>query len=374
MGWSFPIARISGIDIKVHATFFLILVLGAVQWGSGGGLRGAAFGVILMLLLFVCVTLHELGHSVVAQAYKIPVREIVLLPIGGVALISKMPEKPVQELLIAAAGPFVNVVIAGALVVGTGGATIAPLDAHGMAPGGAPDLSLAALVTWLFYANVSLVLFNLIPAFPLDGGRMLRALLAFALPFHKATRVAAVIGQGLAVVLGLFGLVAGHLLLALIAVFIFFGAGYEGAHAQAKVVLKTLRVGDAYNKHALTLRPDDRLSHVVDLILTSYQPDFAVIHGGRLVGVVTRKDVLRVLAGESGDPYVAGMMEREFLTVDPATPLDEVRQAMAEGGHRLAAVFDGDRYLGLVSQEDIAEAMSVLRFVRERESRAGRSG
>ena len=364
MTWSLRIARVFGIDIKLHATFPLILVLGAVQWGNRFGAEGALFGAALMALLFLCVTLHELGHSVVAQAFKIPVREIVLLPLGGVAMLGRNPDKPLHELLIAAAGPAVNVVIAAGLLLATGfTAGLGGLDPQGLVAGREATPSLATALVWLLEANVMLVLFNLIPAFPLDGGRMLRSILAMVTSYPRATRIAAAIGQGFAVLLGILGVAGGNFLLVLVAVFIFLGAGYESVAAQAKAVLNTLRVGDAYNKHALTLVPGDRVSRVVDYLLTSYQPDFAVLHGGRLLGVVTRDDVLRALAASPEDAYVAGVMKREIERVDAATPLDEVQRRMAEKGVRVVAVTEGDGYLGLVSAEDLAEAIAVATFL-----------
>jgi Zn-dependent protease/predicted transcriptional regulator len=369
MSWSFRIARVSGIDIKVHVTFFLILILGGVEWGRQHGTPGVVFGVLLMLALFACVTLHELGHSLAAQAFKIPVREIVLLPIGGVALLGRLPERPIQELVIAAAGPAVNVVIAVALAVVGGFATgLGVLDGHGLLEGAAPSPGAATFLTWLLAANVSLVLFNLIPAFPLDGGRMLRALLAMVTDYSRATRVAAMIGQGIAIALGVVGVATGNFVLAIIAVFIFFGAGMESFQAQARTVLHTLKIGHAYNKHALTLVPADRVSRVVDYILTSYQPDFAVVLGDRLLGVVTREDVLQALASRPDDPYVTEIMKREVPSVDAEESVEQVQQRLSEGGTRVAAVFSADRYLGLVSREDLAEALSVLMFVaRQRE-------
>lgn len=277
MKWSFRLTRVAGIDIKVHATFGLILLLGAIQWGVPHGAPGAAFGVLAMLFLFACVVLHELGHSLVARAFHIPVREILLLPIGGVAKLEKNPEKPVHELLIALAGPAVNVVLALVLFAAVDGATLKTLDAKGLTGEGPLAPTAQTLVLWLLAANVSLAVFNMIPAFPLDGGRVLRALLAMGMGFPKATRTAAAIGQLLAVGLGMWAVLAGQLFVALIAFFVFVGAGQEQAEEQARSVLSTLRVGDAYNKHALTLCPGDRVSRVVDYILTSYQPDFAVL-------------------------------------------------------------------------------------------------
>jgi Zn-dependent protease len=370
MNSSLQIATVAGIPIRVHITFLLILGLGAYQWGSlTGTVGGALFGVLLMVLLFVCVTLHELGHSVVALAFGIPVRQIVLLPLGGVAQISRNPEKPWHEFLIAIAGPAVNVVLAGLLLV-VAGLAVGPLmlDPQGLLPGGLPTQpSFTTLVLWLLAANVSLVLFNLIPAFPLDGGRVLRALLAMALGYPRATRLAVAVGQLLAVGLGAFGVLSGNFVLTLVAVFIFFGAGQETAEAEAKTVLQTLRVGDAYNKHALALQVGDRASRVVDYILTSYQPDFAVLHGRRPIGIVTRADVMKSLADDPADNLVTEIMQREFLKVDARKTLDEVRREMAEQGGRLAAVYDGETYLGLVSQEDISEAFAVLTFLQRQQ-------
>jgi Zn-dependent protease len=367
MNWSFRIARVAGIDIKVHISFLLILVLGAFQWGRPYGMAGALFGVLLMILLFVCVTLHELGHSIVAMRFGIPVREIFLLPLGGVALMSRNPTRPLHELLIAAAGPLVNVMIAAVLFAAGAANGLSVLDGRGLLAG---DLtpSFATLLIWLLAANVSLVLFNLIPAFPLDGGRMFRAILALFMSYRRATRIATAIGQLIAIGLGIFGVVSGNFLLVLVALFVFFGAGQENAEGQARTVLTTLRVGDAYNKHALTLAIGDRVSKVVGYILTSYQPDFAVLQGGNLLGVVTREDVLRALASDPRDVYVTGIMQREVPRVEARSTLDEARQVMSEKGMRIVAVYDGAAYLGLVSAEDISEAFAVIAFVqRQRE-------
>ena len=371
MKWSFSIARIAGIDIKVHATFFLILVFGALQWGGPHGAPGAAFGILLMLLLFACVVLHELGHSFVAKAFGIPVREIVLLPIGGVAQLQKNPEKPLHELLIAVAGPLVNVAIAGGLWLGVTRVFPGGIDPKTLSPDTLAAPSPQALLLWLFAANVSLAVFNMIPAFPLDGGRVLRALLAMVMGFPKATRTASTIGQAIAVALGLFAVLNGQLFLAFVAFFIFMGAGSEKAEEQARTVLTTLRVGDAYNKFALTLAAGDHVSKVVDYILTSYQPDFAVVQGGALLGIVTRQDVLKTLATDPQDLYVAGVMNREVVRVSAGESLDDVRRTMAEKEVRIVAVYDGERYLGLLSAEDLAEALLVVTFVeRQRQLRA----
>jgi Zn-dependent protease/CBS domain-containing protein len=314
-----------------------------------------------MLALFTCVVLHELGHSLVAQRYGIPVREIILLPLGGIALLGRNATKPLQELLIAAAGPLVNVGIALVLaLVGAGLLDVIRFDSRALQDlSGSPSLGTA--LNWLLYANVSLVLFNLIPAFPLDGGRILRALLWMGFGVRRADQIASFLGQAIAIVLGVYGITSGNLILALIAVFVFFGAGQQNAEGQARTVLATHRVGDAYNRHVLTLSPADRVSQAVGYLLTSYQPDFAVIHGGAFRGVVTRDAVLRALASGGPDTYISGIMEREVQRVEATRTLDEVRELMAERGIRIVAVYSGESYLGLVSQEDIAEAFVVLR-------------
>ncbi len=366
MNWSFRVLDVAGIPIRIHGTFFLILFLGAYQWGSmTGTLSGAVFGVALMALLFVCVTLHELGHSLVAKVFGIPVRQIVLLPLGGIAEITKNPEKPLHELLIAVAGPLVNGVIA-ILLLAALGFSAAPqmLTGHGMLPGEMSNTpSLTTLLSWLLMANVSLALFNLIPAFPLDGGRVFRALMAMFIGYRRATRLASVTGQFIAIILGVYAVLNSQFLLALVAVFIFFGAGQETAAVEAKTVLNTLRVGDAYNKHALALMVGDRVSRAVDYILTSYQPDFAVLQGSKLIGIVTRDDVLRALATHSDDTLVTEIMIREFLKIEASKSLDETRRTLAERGTRIAAVYDGANYLGLISKEDIVEAFTVQTFV-----------
>ena len=369
MGFSFKIARIAGIDIKVHITFFLILVLAGVQWGGiTGTVQGALFGIVLMILLFACVTLHELGHSIVAQRFDIPVREITLLPLGGVAQLTKNPDKPLHELLIALAGPLVNIVIALVLLVVLGtNFGIGLLDGKGLIPD-AKSTTVATLLNWLFAANVSLVLFNMIPAFPLDGGRVLRALLAMRMGYPRATRIASGLGQIIAIGLGVYGVVSGQYLLVLTAVFIFFGAGQENSTAQAQRVLVTRKIGDAYNKNALTLQIGDRVSRVVDFILTSYQPDFAVMQGSKPIGIVTREDVLQSLATMPNDAFVTEIMLRDFMRLDAQLSLDAANGTLAENNARVAAVFNGTEYLGLISREDIAEAYAVLSFVRVRDT------
>lgn len=370
MNWSFRVARVAGIDIKIHITFFLILILGAFLI-PGSGIQGMLFGITLILLLFFCVTLHELGHSLAAQYFGIPVREIILLPLGGVALLGRNPSKPSHELLIALAGPLVNVLIAAVLWLIVGPAS--SIGEGALTEGSAMSLSLTTLLQWLLSANIALAVFNMIPAFPLDGGRVFRAILAMFVNYQQATRIATFVGQIIAVGLGVFAILNGSILLALVAVFVFFGAGQENVEGQARTVLTTLRVGDAYNKHAIALNIGDRVSKVVDYILTSYQPDFAVMQGSNPIGIVTREDVLRSLATDMQDAYVTSIMRRDIVHIEATATLDEVRQTMSEKSARVVAVYEGSTYLGLVSIEDISEAFAVASFLqRQQEARRAR--
>lgn len=361
MRWSLPIARVFGIDLKVHATFVIILAVGALNW-SHHGVAGMAFGAGLMALLFVCVTLHEFGHALVAQRLGIGVREVVLLPIGGVAVLARNPDRPMHELLIAAAGPLVNVAIAVGLWVALAvKLAVAGVDPDALRAAATSGPGLAAALTWLLGMNVALVLFNLIPAFPLDGGRILRAVLGFFTDWSRATRIATRTGQVIAIGLFAWALMAPvNVALMLIAVLIFLGAGATRADERVRTVLTGWRAGDAYNRRAVVLAASDTVGRVADYLLTGYQPDFAVMDGRVLVGVVTREQVLRALVdGRSGEP-VRRIVREDYPLVHADTPLDEVRRRLVEAECRVAGVYDGGGFLGLVSLDDIAEAHAVL--------------
>lgn len=368
MKWSFRFARVMGIELKIHATFILIILLGAMQW-SEYGVGGMLFGSLLIALLFVCVTLHELGHSVVAQAFGIPVRQIVLLPIGGIAFLSRNPTQPLQELLIAVAGPAVNVVIASVLGLYLSlYASLGGLSPEQMLQAATAGPSLQTMLMWLLSVNVVLVVFNLIPAFPMDGGRVLRAILGFFMDWTRATNIASIVGQAMAFLLGLLAIGTGNIVLAVIAVFVFFAAGAVRADEQARSILSTRRIGDAYNKHAIWLHDDDHVSQVVDYLLTSYQPDYPVLRRGELIGVVSREQVVQSLARAVGDELVRDVMVREVPRVEAILPLDEVRRTMEQNQSRVVAVFDEGQFKGLVSAEDLSEAMILIAFEQRRRS------
>lgn len=360
MSWSYRIATVRGINLKVHATFALIVAIAAANWAPLGA-AGIAFGTMLVLLLFACVTLHEFGHAFAARVFDMPVREIVLLPIGGVAFLGRPTRNPVQELVIAAAGPAVNVAIVAVLMpvlflIGEPW-HLAPAVLH---PAGA-NLSFAEALRWLISANISLVLFNLIPAFPLDGGRILRGALGLYTDWGRATRWATATGQILAMGMGTWGVINGQLMLVVIAALIFFSAGATHAEEHAHSVLSTRYVGDACNRHAIALSELDRVSTVTRYLLTSYQPDFAVLRGNELLGVVRRSQVLQALALQASDPLVTAIMRR-VPTVWADRTLADTRRLLEDQQAAVGAVYSDYGYLGLVSLEDIAEAEAVLAF------------
>lgn len=351
---SWRIARIAGIDIKIHFTFLLVVLLGAMQWG-GLGARGALFGALLTLLVFASVTLHELGHSLVAKAFGIPVRDITLLPIGGVAMMTKKPKTPVQEFLIALAGPAVNVVIA--LVVGLVAGQVygreqllaAVMNARVEQP---TDVTLWAM---LISSNIVLAVFNLIPALPMDGGRVLRAFLAYFSNQETATRVSAIVARVIAVGLFIVGFFWNPML-SIIALFVFFGAGQELNEVKVTRVLEGIRARDAVNPYAPRFLPSTTLGEAMQALVYTPYHAFAVEHFGRLLGVITREEIIRAAQAPGGVlGYVAGAMNRQVPTISANEALESARLKMNELLSPYVAVVDGDIFLGLITEVELAQ-------------------
>ena len=364
MGGSFPLFSIRGIMLRVHITFPLILIWGAIQFGilNGQGLAGAIFGVIVFILLFIIVVLHELGHSFAAQYYGVPVKEIVLLPIGGVARLASIPEEPLKEFVIAIAGPLVNFVLAGLLFV----VALASdqeigniFDLEGLMAG-MTRLSLSSIFAYVFVSNLFLGIFNLIPAFPMDGGRVLRALLATQMNYVTATRIAVVIGQNLALLFGLWGFLGGGFFIILIAIFIYFGAGQEAEAVQIRHALRNLTVEQAYSREVRTLDPQSTLQDAVDITLSSFQADFPVCQEGRFMGLLTQSRLLESLNRQGPQTPVAEVMVTDVTPVSPREEIFAVQQRMAEGSFAALPVVEGESFLGLITSRDINE---LYRFV-----------
>jgi len=363
MGGSFPIATVKGIKIRVHLTFLLVLVWAAFDWGvrQGLGLAGALYGVAFISLLFLCVTLHELGHSLTARRYGVTVRDITLLPIGGLARLEGEMARPRQELWMALAGPAVNVMLAAVL-----GAVALPLlgwralDGLGLLWSRLNGLSFERLLVELLAANLGLALFNLLPAFPTDGGRVLRALLASRMGELDGTRVAVRVGQGLAVILGLVGLIGGGLNLVLIAIFIFSGAEQEWRGAQLKAALRQVPASAALVRGGISLSPDDPLARAIDITLRSGQTDFAVSDRSALVGVLAREDVAEGFQRYGSNVRVGRVMRTSFPVAQASDTLLDLQRKMQASGSSVISVTEGRRFLGLVTLEDVRNALRSL--------------
>ncbi len=355
MGWSWKIGRLAGIDVHVHATFFLLLLWLGLVYGQKGGLPAAVHGIVFILLLFGCVVLHELGHALTARRFGIRTRHIVLLPIGGVASLEKMPEDPKQEILVALAGPAVNVAIAAFLWLLLSVQPVTPLAAGGAVEGG--------LLQNLLVLNLFLAVFNLLPAFPMDGGRVLRAVLALRMDRIRATRTAAFVGQIMALWLGFMGLMHNPILL-FIALFVWIGAAAEAGSEEVKSLLHGTPLRAAVITHFETLSPLDRLARAIELTLEGTQKDFPVVEEGEVVGVLTQEDLLRGLKEAGPEANVGAYMQKEVQTAEIDQPLDQVLEALQHCGCRLLVATERGRMVGIVNLDNLMELIRIEQALR----------
>jgi Zn-dependent protease/CBS domain-containing protein len=357
--WSLKLARIAGIDVYVHATFFIVVAwIGLLYWNQNGTVAAVVDGVGYILVLFGCVVLHEFGHALTAARYGIRTRDITLLPIGGVARLERMPEVPVQELWVALAGPAVNVVIALMLFVWLQASGMwQPVDLVGVTRGG--------FLERIMVANVYLVGFNLLPAFPMDGGRALRALLATRMEYTRATSRAALVGQGMAIVFALVGL-QGNPVLIFIALFVWIGAGQEASMTQLKSALAGIPLRSAIMTHFRTLKPGDTLGDAVDLLLTGSQQDFPVLTNGGIAGILTRRDLVSALTRSGRSANVADHMRRECPTAEASEMLEAVLARMQGQDCHTVPVLDHGVLVGLVTMDNVGEFLMIHAAERKR--------
>lgn len=361
MKWSFKLGRFAGIDVYVHATFFLIfLFIGWRQWREGSNLAETLMGMLFVLSLFLCVVLHEFGHALTARRYGIQTKDITLLPIGGLARLERMPEDPRQELWVALAGPAVNVVIAAFLLLVllvTGSfeplAQLAPFKGN--------------FIEQLAMVNLFLVVFNMLPAFPMDGGRVLRALLATRMDYVRATRIAAHGGQFMAMLFAFAGLFwVGNPFLVFIGLFVWIGAEQESAMVQMKFSLGGIPVSGAMITEFHTVRAEDTLGWVAELILSGSQHDFPVVDGpGSLAGLLSRTDLITALASAGSSGRVGDFMRREGPTVDHAEMLESVLQRLQDRQFPTLPVLRGGRLVGLLTTENISELLMIKSALRQ---------
>jgi len=353
MRWSFQIARIAGTEVRIHVTFLLFLAWIGFSYYQVGGAAAAIPGVLFIIALFACVLLHEFGHALAARAFGIPTPDITLLPIGGVARLQRMPDKPWQELIVAIAGPLVNVVIAAVLIFVLGGQAALEHIEQMQRPG-------AGMLAKLASVNVMLVLFNLIPAFPMDGGRVLRSLLAMTMPYGRATQISAWIGQALAFVFGFIGLFTNPMLI-FIAFFIFLGAQQESAAAQMKDLSQDLRVGEAMVTHLVRLQRDATLEDAVEALLRTSQHEFPVVdEDDRVLGVLTRDDIIAALRRNGPTTPVVSVMHRDVPVVRADEPFDKAFRLMQENAIPALPLVDRlGKLRGLITPENIGELMMM---------------
>ncbi|MEX0345911.1 MAG: site-2 protease family protein [Rhizobiaceae bacterium] len=359
MAWSFPIARIFGSELRIHITFFLLLLWIGVAHFNQGGSEAAIIGIVFILALFACVVAHEFGHALAARRYGIRTPDITLLPIGGMARLERMPEKPSEEIIVALAGPAVNVVIALVLIV-----------FFGAQPGFATleNLGDPRVEFWsrLATVNLFLVIFNMIPAFPMDGGRVFRAVLAIRYKRARATRIAARVGQGFAFLLGFLGLL-GNPLLIFIAIFVYIAASAEAQATELQQISRGINVADAMITSFETLKPGATIADAADALLRTTQVEFPVLESdGRLAGFVTRNSMIAVLSESGADSPARAAMTADIPVVDPADRLETALQAMQSSSAPAVAVVDRrGAFVGYVTAENIGELMML-------ESSAGR--
>jgi Zn-dependent protease len=348
MKWSWKVGRFAGIDVYLHTTFFLLIGwIGLTYWLQENSIAAVVGGVGFILALFASVVLHEYGHALTARRYGVKTRDITLYPIGGVASLERIPEEPRQELWVALAGPAVNVIIAIFLftwLAFTSG--LEPLTSLSMTSG--------SFLERLALTNLFLVGFNLLPAFPMDGGRVLRSLLAMRLEYTQATQIAASIGQGMAFIFGFVGLFRNPFLL-FIAFFVWIGAQNEAQSVRLRSALHGIPVSRAMLTDFSILAPTDRLARVVDLVLASDQKDFPVVSEEGLVGVLTQSSLVDGLRTGGEQARVAAAMRRDFQVVDPYEMLETAFERLQSCACRALPVLNRGEVVGMLTMDNVGE-------------------
>jgi len=353
-GWSWKLGRVAGIDVHMHGTFLILLVwVGVSHYLQRHRLADAGAGILFILALFAVVVLHELGHALTARRFGIRTRDITLLPIGGVARMERMPDDPRQEILVALAGPAVNLALAALL-----SSVMTPTAWRDVDWVGGGDF-----LSRLVWVNVSLAVFNLIPAFPMDGGRVLRAALALRMDHVRATRVAARIGQGAALALGLVGLFANPFLV-LVALFVWVGAAAEAGAALMHAALGGLPVSRAMVTRFETLTPTDPLQRAVAHVLAGFQHDFPVVEEGRIVGVLTRSGLVKGLTEQGAGALVATAMSRRFEVVEATELLERAVQRLETSQAPVMAVVRDGVLVGILTMDNVAEVLMFTSALR----------
>lgn len=354
MQWSFSIGTVAGSQIRIHLTFLLLLVWIGFVYLQSGGISAALEGVAFIIAVFACVVLHELGHAIAARQYGIATPRITLLPIGGVAELERMPEKPLHEIIVALAGPAVNVVIA-VVLIAVVGATV------NMSTATAIEDPAAGFFARLAMVNVILVVFNLLPAFPMDGGRVLRALLATRYSRVKATQIAARVGQLAAIGFGFVGLLAANPLLVFVAIFVYIAATAEAQMTGMTDMARSLTVRDGMITQYEALGPGARLGQAADLLLLTTQHEFPVLDNeGSMVGVLTTRDLVAGLDEAGREGPVSAYMNRDVPVMREDETLSGALEHIQRHRRPAVAVMGRDGALaGYITGENISELMMI---------------
>lgn len=353
--------HVAGVPVRFHFTFWIGLVW--LIFIGVGGEQSLLGNTIYVTAIFASVLLHEAGHAVVANRYGIRTVEIVMLPLGGLARLERQP-KPAEEFWVALAGPLVNFVI-GALLLAA-----VFVRGHSIQIGDWNRATDANLVSRLAVANLILALFNLLPAFPMDGGRVVRSLLASKRTVEDATRLTARLGTGIAALVALYGLLSANFLLVFLAFFMYVGAAQEATATSTQALLKGARVEEAMVTDFRTLAHGATIREAADLLLATTQQDFPVVAGSQVVGLLNRKSLVRAMATEGPEAYVAGSMDREFSRLSPGAELELAAQMLEPAGGCALVFDDSDTLRGMLTSENLSEFL-VLREIRRARARAG---
>jgi Zn-dependent protease len=362
---SLLLGEIYKIKLYVHWTFLLLIgwVL-FIKFDDGFNLEQAILRVVFIVALFSCVIAHELGHALTARKFGFQTKNIILLPIGGVAQIEKMPEEPWQELIVAIAGPLVSFAIAILLY------TIVNITGEFPSPIQMENISMDNFIgnhflLYLSLINFMLAIFNLIPAFPMDGGRILRALLSMGLGRLKATEVSSVIGQFLSIIFIIFAIQSHNPWLAIIGAFIFLAAKGEAVHEDVKSLLSKYRVRDLTMSKYTTLNSDDSVDKAVAIILNGQERDFIVAKGQETVGILTRDDIIKALSQKNNSPLVHQVMNKNFLKLDPNMNLAEAYEQMLVKRFAVAAIVEDGKLIGILDTENIQESLLFQKALKK---------
>ena len=349
---SIATVRLFGVPVRLHFTFVLLFVFLIVAGASDS--QSAEVNALYVAALLSSVILHDLGHALVGRHYGVRATEIVILPIGGVWRLDR-PPKPSEEFWIALAGPLVNLAVAGGLLgvlVWRGG--MMPVSSLIKGTNG-------NLLERIAAGNLVLAVFNLLPAFPMDGKRILRAALAWSRPPEQAARLAARAGQFVAIALGLYGVVAGNWFLVAIAFFVYLGAAQESAAAVGLILTRGTPVRAAMVTDFRTLSHGETVRDAANLLLATSQQDFPVMHGDQVIGLLGRAALLRAMATSGPESYVAGAMNRDFTRVSPDQDLAGTIPLLAQAGS-CVLVMEGDQLAGLLTSENLSEFLLLRRF------------